>query len=116
MFGFKYKPSKKQIREFIAKMNQIEEFCKEHGIARSFNSDSYYFIANGKAYRVSNSLHARGEYVYDPISDHGIDTDDSHTTYIYASKTRIIDIYNDIIAGYELDGHGRRKEQVNANQ
>lgn len=112
MFGFKYKPSKKKIREFIEKMNQIEEFCKENGIARSFNSDSYYFIANGKAYRVSNSLRASEEHVYDSISDQHVHTDDSNTTYIHASKTRIIAIYNDIIAGYELDGHGRRKEPV----
>ena len=111
MFGFKYKPSKKKIREFIEKMNQIEEFCKEHGIASSLYNDSYYFIVNEKAYRVSNSVSARGEYVYDPISDRSIDID-KNTTYIYASKTRIIDIYNDIIAGYELDGHGRRKKQV----
>ena len=115
MFGVKYKRSKKQIREFITKMDEIEEFCKQNGIARSFNSDSYYFVANGKAYRVSNSLRASGEYVYDPITDQRVHTDDSNTTYIHASKVRIIDIYNDIIAGYELDGHGRRKAQVSAN-
>jgi len=30
-------------------------------------------------------------------------------TYIHASKTRIIDIYNDLVAGYELNGKGYRK-------
>lgn len=31
------------------------------------------------------------------------------TVYIHASKTRIIDIYNDLADGYELDGRGNRK-------
>lgn len=31
------------------------------------------------------------------------------TVYIHAGKTRIIEIYNDLKAGYQLDGRGNRK-------
>lgn len=34
------------------------------------------------------------------------------TVYITASKTRIIDIYNDLAAGYELDKRGNRVEKI----
>lgn len=35
---------------------------------------------------------------------------EDNTVYIHASKTRIIEIYNDIVAGYKLDGRGNRKD------
>lgn len=31
-----------------------------------------------------------------------------NTVYIHAGKTRIIEIYNDLKAGYKLDGKGYR--------
>lgn len=109
-----FRLSKKRIREYIEQMNHIKEFCEINGIARTSDSDGYYFVVNGQPYRVGNSLYAKEAFVYDPVSGKHIETDDTNTIYFYASKTRIIDIYNDIIAGYELDGHGRRKGQVSA--
>ena len=34
---------------------------------------------------------------------------DDGRVHIFAGKTRIIDIYNDLAAGYELDARGRRR-------
>lgn len=36
-------------------------------------------------------------------------SNEEDTVYIHASKTRIIQIYNDLKDGYELDGRGNRK-------
>ena len=35
---------------------------------------------------------------------------EADVVYIHASKTRIMEIYNDLKAGHKLDGKGRRKE------
>lgn len=53
-FGYRYKPSKTQIREYAEKMDRIDDFCRENNISKSANSDSYYFEINGQKYRVSN--------------------------------------------------------------
>ena len=68
-----------------------------------------------KKYRVSNhSVEKSNATAYDelgrkvhPIYHEGGREED--TVYIHASKTRIIQIYNDLKAGYELDGRGNRK-------
>ena len=105
--GYKWRPSKKKIQEFKQKMNNIEEFCKEHDIQSSYNNDSYYFEIKGQKYRVSNhtveASNEHGAYLYHP---NGREKD---TIYIHASKTRLIEIYNDLVNGYELDGKGYRK-------
>lgn len=113
----RFKPSKTAAREFAKKMQEISEFCAEHGIQQSYNGDSYYFMINGQKYRVSNhSVEASNAAAYDELTgerlrelyhDGGRKKD---TVYIHASKTRIIEIYNDLAAGYELDGRGNRKE------
>ena len=112
---YKWKPSKTAKREFAKQMSEIDTFCTENGIEQSKSSDSYYFTINGKSYRVSNhsieSSNARaynwlGEQVRDEYHPNGRE---ESVTYIHASKTRIIDIYNDLKAGYELDGRGCRK-------
>lgn len=114
-YGRKWKPSKSAAREFAAKMDEIGAFCAEHGIDASRSADSYYFTVNGKSYRVSNhsveASNARthnelGEKLRDSYHPGGRNDD---VVYIHASKTRIIDIYNDLAAGYELDGRGYRK-------
>lgn len=51
---YKWRPSKTAKREFAEKMEEIEKFCTEHGISASASKDSYYFVLNGKNYRVSN--------------------------------------------------------------
>lgn len=112
----RFKPSKTAAREFAKKMQEISEFCAEHGIQQSYNGDSYYFVINGKTIRVSNhSVEASNAAAYDELT--GEQTRELYhaggrerdTVYIHASKTRIIEIYNDLTAGYELDGRGNRK-------
>lgn len=114
MYGRRWKPSKTKAREFAQTMREIDDFCLEKGISQSSRGDSYYFTINGKKYRVSNhSVEAsnRGAYrdgvkVRELYHEEGREED---TTYIHASKTRIMEIYNDLINGYELDGRGNRK-------
>lgn len=111
----KWKPSKTSVREFAQTMKEIEDFCYENGIQQSWKGDSYYFTVNGTEYRVSNhSVEASNKAAY---SDLGQTRDLYHPNgrekdviYIHASKTRIREIYKDIVAGYKLDGHGNRKE------
>lgn len=113
----RFKPSKKQAAEFAAKMKEIEIFCNANGISQSLRGDSYYFTLNGICYRVSNhtieasnvkAFNEFGEQIRDIYHPNGRDTD---TVYITASKTRIIEIYNDLKNGFELDKRGNRKGQ-----
>lgn len=104
MSFYKWKPSKKAINEFKNQMEEIDKFCAENEISRSYTSDSYYFEINGINYRISNhsieasNLHSNGAYHNDGRRD--------DTIYIHASKTRIIEIYNALKAGKKLDGRG----------
>lgn len=102
-------------REFAKKMDEIKEFCNSHNIKYSLKMDSYYFRLNGKSYRVSNhTIESSNAGAFDDFGQqirelyHDTKRSDE-VTYIHASKTRIIDIYNDLVAGYELDGKGYRK-------
>lgn len=111
----RYKPNKAEAREFAALMRKIEDFCLDHGIQRSMRSDSYYFVLNGQNYRVSNhSVEASNRSAYDDFGNlkrelyHQNGRED-YVVYIHASKTRIMDIYNDLAAGFILDGRGNRK-------
>ena len=111
---YRYKFSKTKAREFAEQMSAIEDFCAENGISKSRTSDSYYFILNGKNYRVSNhtiassNAHAFNEFGEQIREKYHGDEEDKNTIYITAGKTRIIDIYNDLKAGYELDRRGNR--------
>lgn len=114
-YRYKYKPSKSKAREFAQTMSGIENFCAENGIRKSVNSDSYYFTINGQDYRVSNhTIEASNSKAYDDFGNKLRDKyhDDKRKediVYIHASKTRIIEIYNDLKNGYILDGKGKRK-------
>lgn len=111
----KWKPSRSAAREFAAQMREIEKFCADNGISQSRTSDSYYFYLNGKSYRVSNhTIAASNRGAYDEIGNKIRDKyhengEEPETIYITAGKTRIIEIYNDLKAGYELDRRGNRK-------
>ena len=113
----RWKPSRSAKSEFATKMKEIEDFCVEHSISMSHSGDSYYFTVNDVNYRVSNhTVEASNCGAYDSVTGektrqlYHTEGRREDTVYIHAGKTRIIQIYNDIIAGYELDGRGNRKE------
>ena len=113
--AYKWRPSKTAARDFAKKMNDIDDFCHQNGIVQSRRGDSYYFEVNGQEYRVSNhSIEASNAAAYDDMGNQIRDVYHEggrcdNVIYIHASKTRIIDIYNDLKAGYTLDGKGNRK-------
>ena len=112
-FYRKWKPSKTAKQDFAKQMDEIDEFCATHGISHSKTNDSYYFTINGKRYRVSNhTIEAsdRGMYVEGLKVRESYHNDcEEDLICITASKTRIIEIYNDLVNGYELTKRGYRK-------
>ncbi len=112
----RWKPSKKAAREFAEKMNEIQNFCDENGIKYSRNMNSYYFEMNGTEYRISNhSVEASNAAAYDWTGkkireEYHPGGRNKRTVYIHAGKTRIIEIYEDLKAGHQLDGRGYRKD------
>ena len=108
--NYGWKPNKEKAKEYVYKMKEIEVFCLKHGIEPSSTYDSYYFQVNGQNYRVSNRA-------VDSISQkhlafgefNNLRNVDPDCIYIHAGKTRIMEIYNDLVAGYDLDGRGNRK-------
>lgn len=110
-----YKPSRTKWTQFAKEMKEIEDFCTKNNIIASRNNDSYYFTLNDISYRVSNpTIEASNKAAFD--IDTGIYKRDLYheterkddTVYIHASKTRIMDIYNDLKAEYKLNGKGYR--------
>ena len=108
----KWRPSRKQAQEFKKQMEEIDKFCDENNISQSSTSDSYYFTLNGQKYRVSNhTVDASNRGAYDEIYGqkrnlYHPNGEEDDTIYITASKTRIIDIYNNLKAGKKLDRRG----------
>ncbi len=112
-YGRKWKPSKARAAEFKNQMNELEEFLNEHAdISASASRDSFYFTHNGTKYRVSNhSIESSNRKAYNWMGEqvrekYHADQRDEETRYIHASKTRLIEIYNRIMSGIEVDGHG----------
>lgn len=110
-----YKPSKTRAIQFAMETDFIRKFCEKNNIQTSKNNDSYYFTLNGTNYRISNhTIEASNKAAFD--IDTGMYQRDLYhetkrkedTVYIHAGKTRIIEIYNDLKAGYKLDGKGYR--------
>jgi hypothetical protein len=87
-------------------MRAVDAFCGDHAIEQSRSGDSYYFTLNGIQYRVSNHSVESSRPEYHP---NGREAD---TVYIHASKTRVVEIYTDLLNGYALDGRGRRKAEA----
>lgn len=114
-YGRRWKPSKTKAIEFAKQMDEIAAFCDKHGISQSASGDSYYFSLSGKNYRVSNhTIEASNARAYTDEGEkirplYHEDERLADTVYIHAGKTRIIEIYSDLLAGYELDGRGNRK-------
>ena len=110
-----YKPSRTKRTQFAKEMKEIEDFCTKNNIIASRNNDSYYFTLNDISYRVSNhTIEASNKAAFD--IDTGMYKRDLYheterkddTVYIHAGKTRIMDTYNDLKAGYKLNGKGYR--------
>lgn len=117
MYGRRrWQPSKTAKREFAQKMDEVKEFCDANSIGYSRNMDSFYFLVNGRSYRVSNhSIESSNAAAYDDVFGQTREVyhpegREADVIYIHASKTRICEIYKDLKAGYVLDGRGRRKE------
>lgn len=111
--SYGYKPSKSAAREFAAKMKEIDDFCIKHGIQQSSSSDSYYFTLNECRYRVSNhTIDASNRKAFNEFGEQVREiyheSADDDLICITASKTRIIEIYTDLVNGYKLDRRGRR--------
>ena len=113
--AYKYRPSAAARAEFGEKMRAIADFCAAHDITVSTAGDSYYFTVGGVEYRVSNhTVAASNRHAYDDFGNqvrdlYHPDGERRDVVYITAGKTRIIDIYNDICAGYKLDRRGKIK-------
>lgn len=108
----RWKPSKTRAREFAKKMDEIRDYCAEHGIDHSASMDSFYFFHNGEHYRVSNHTVAQsnrgaynwlGEKVRDEYHAAG-EFDREHE--ITASKTRLIEVHQAIVAGKKINKRG----------
>lgn len=113
---YKWKPSRAQAKSFAVQMELVQKFCDENCIGYSSSMDSYYFTLNGVKYRVSNhSVEASNKSAVDELGRqvHQIYHEgerEENTIYIHAGKTRIIEIFNDLKAGWILDGRGNKKE------
>lgn len=117
MYGKSWRPSKAGKKEYADRMREIEDFCAKNGIRSSLSNDSYYFTVDGRKYRVSNhTVEASNRGAFDDTTGeqkrelYHQPGDEADTICIFASKTRIIEIYNDIVAGHKLDGRGRRTD------
>lgn len=118
MSYIKWKPSCAKAKEYAAKMDEVQAFCDEHGIRYSGTMDSYYFTLSGKRYRVSNhtiKASNNGAYHLDELSGHRVKVreqyhnPDDDIICFTASKTRLPEIYNALLAGKELDKRGNAK-------
>ena len=107
---YTYRPSKTKAREFAQTMDEIDSFCHEHAISRSNSMDSYYFTVNGKRYRVSNhTVSASDKGMYDAYGvkiRESYHADDADLICITAGKTRLIEVYNNIVAGIDINKRG----------
>ena len=109
--AYRWKPSKSAKREFAEKMREIEEYCFQNNISRSMSSDSYYFNHNGIEYRISNHAVERSVDRYGDLYHGDSKTYQAEVFCIHASKTRLIEIHQLILAGVPIDHKGNRKEK-----
>lgn len=112
-----FKFSKSDKKEYAIKIKEIKEFCDKNFIFYSKNMDSFYFEIAGKQIRVSNhtiKASDKGEFWENPQTFELEKVRDSYhkgkkyNFEITASKLRIIEIYNDLKAGYKLNKRGYR--------
>lgn len=108
----KWKPSKAKAKQFAETMQEIDSFCAEHGIEQSRTSDSYYFSIDGTNYISNHTVSASNRKAYDEVTGQKLrelyhpNGENASTVYITASKTRLIEIYNNLKSGKTLDRRG----------
>ncbi|WP_412031260.1 hypothetical protein [Metamycoplasma buccale] len=112
MFRFKKHFSKTKKIEFAQKMDEIWDFCVANDITFSKKQDSYYFTLNNKKYRISNhTIAASNNAAFNEygtqIRDFYHNDNENIDVYIIASKTRLIEIYENLKAGKKFDKRGR---------
>ena len=88
--------SKRRKKEFANLMNEIDEFCELHHILQSKGSDAYFFSIGDTPYVVANRSRSVPE----------------GTRFILASKTRIMQIYEDLCLGLQLDYRGYKDNHL----
>ena len=111
-----WRPREDARKEFAQKMRKIDEFCAANNIShvQSVSGDSYTFQIDGQAYRVANHrVDTSGNRTYnvlgEQIQHNHQEQAPTDIIHIHASKTRIVDIYNNLKAGLELDRRGNVK-------
>ena len=85
-----WKPNKRRKKEFYETMCKIDEFCRKNRILQSKGSDTYYFTIGDASYVVGNRKRSVPQ----------------DAVFILASKTRIIEIYENLVQGKQLDYRG----------
>lgn len=115
--AYKYSPSKAKRAEFASKVKEVEEYCKLNNIQVSRSGDSFYFEVNGKKCRISNhTVETSDNGALESFFRTGVMRESYHQQNydidILASKTRLIEIHQALLAGYQLDGRGKIKKEA----
>ena len=110
--------SDEEKRNFAIKMKEIIKFCRANKIYMAANYNSYSFWLNDKRYLVTNYNFDDYKKYLKKLSNQGFypaamylkmleNEYDDNVIRIQASKLRIMEIYNDLKAGKQLDKNGR---------
>jgi alcohol dehydrogenase YqhD (iron-dependent ADH family) len=106
-----YRTSKAKRAEYAKQMILIDQCCNDNNISRSLTGDSYYFAHNGISYRVSNHTIAKSDAgMFNDFGEkvrESYHKNDADVVCFTASKTRIIEIHKDILAGLKLNKRGK---------
>lgn len=106
--------SNEEKRDFAIKMKEITKFCFKNNIQIGTNHNSYTFSLNGKNYIVSNFGTDDFKKYIAKLANQGVKEAvrylqilEKEIVSIQASKLRIMEIYNDLKAGKQLDKNGK---------
>ena len=110
--------SDEEKRNFAIKMKQIIKFCMANKIYMAANYNSYSFWLNGKRYLITNYNFDDYKKYLKKLSNQRFapatiylkmleNEYDDNVIRIQASKLRIMEIYNNLKAGKQLDKNGR---------
>lgn len=112
--------SNEEKRDFAIKIKEITRFCLKNNIQIGTNHNSYTFSLNGKNYIVSNFGTDDFKKYITKLANQGVKEAtrylqilEKEIISIRASKLRVMEIYNDLKAGKQLDKHGREIMKTN---